>query len=1715
MNKKIIFWLNIVFFGTIVYLFPGAAAYAEVQGLEGVLNGRVALQQVNQTRKPQYADRFNAGEMVDPVSGSLTLKVTDVNLPGKDGLDLSIGRIYCSSQAESGTKEVTIDCTTQLVASMLFVDVYIQSKTDGSLYIRRYYFDSEALAYEFYDLFKNGYEDEYEIFLAVCEPDYSTVPVTICNYKSIKDIPNYYLSRYDLGVGWSFAFPSVQIYTYDDGTKYMYFHEGTGSVYRVAFTPDTSDSNLVNYQGKEVQFLEDSGSYSNGQVSSKYKFVGADQRTSFFAEDGRLLGIKDRFGNEIRFTHIIRNASPCISQITDSIGRTVSFNYEGSLTDSGGGTITLSVYDPGNVENLQFQYIKGSARVALNWPSYYEYLVPTLACVKGPTGKECYYEYSQSGLKFDFMNKNTDESSADSDIAFLLTRVKYGESASCYEYEKVMRNLGSMGVTETYRVKERYDQERKSGGYEGRLNDTLYSYTGDYTGYPEEDSEETTERSGTYGFSSQYNITGGLQCKTSFQGSKQQIEVETTASNGEKEKVQNLRFDANFKYLPTLVKVIKPGRDDSAVDNYYIEKSYYDWGGLKTVTQLLTYAQKEDAGLKAKYTTTYEYDPTYKFITRKQWYRNEQTLLSETFSYNAEGRIISETNAKGETANYSYSTTSEGEVTEVTKQLEGGKTARTVSVRGPEAAYAFPTVVKTFYTDDGGASVETRTTNTYDLLLGLVKTSADNEGRTTAYEYDLLGMPTSVKYPDFVNIDGTQYSVEQKTYIDDSGAQTIGSDAGIIPENAGLSVTLVESETVFTNTGSGSSRTYNKVSGYYDGFGNPRLEKLWDDQRGEWVYKAQYNYDALGRPVYSVDAAGNSSSYAYDPWGALCEMTDPFGNLQKSDYDRTTDKITGYFVSSANVANHQADPANNSYKEDVVEAYLDQWDRTIERRAYPNWPDTSGAISETYAYDIAGNLKSYTDPKRNLNEDGFSKEYSYDPLNRVVRVKDAANQLEEVSYTALGGISGICLKENSTAPAAVVFNKSFDELGQMTTKTDPESQSERYAFNSLGLNTRRTDRIGNVFNYGYDEQKRLISDKGTPAGGGTTDEYKYLYDNPFGASDTRAYVADSPDGHTAFGFNPAGQVTDKNNEFTGYSSFNRNSYDPAGRMTAAAIGRDASSYFYTNYGYDKTRLAKVQTNGAQAEDVSGLSCANYEYYPDGKLKSITYPQLAGGIYLTTSYEYDKLGRLESVTNKKGTEVLSQYTYTHDNNGNIESVKEGVYDPTVYTYDKLNRLVSITRPDGTQTGYSYDLRGNRKTLEGSQPAVDGENFGAVFDLRNRLTEVTKGAVTTSFKYRPDGLRYEKNSSGTTVQYHYNLDGKVVAESDGSGNITAYYIWGPDRVLAKKDANTGQYYYYICNGHGDIVQLVDQSGNVVNSYEYDEWGNITSRTEGISNPFKYAGEIYDQETGLYYLRARYYDPVTGRFISEDSLEGQVNNPLSLNLYTYCENDPVDNVDPSGLTPEMLRKLFENYMDRYNVGGSIGWNGASRTATVKLGDITRYYKVDDMAIRYINGRVWVPDSLFYSDFAGLAKTKTLQSSTSPKLNPPTGPYVPHGPFVEGPKPTVRLVPLDIYADKKAGILDIPEYRDNGTANIRLLGVQGNAALSFKKQHIGLGVKGYFVEAERTFICEVFGNKLKLKGAADFGAIGGVAEIRRIPPSIRLGLARIIGLEFSVEVE
>ncbi|MGG1554860.1 RHS repeat-associated core domain-containing protein [Paenibacillus ferrarius] len=254
-----------------------------------------------------------------------------------------------------------------------------------------------------------------------------------------------------------------------------------------------------------------------------------------------------------------------------------------------------------------------------------------------------------------------------------------------------------------------------------------------------------------------------------------------------------------------------------------------------------------------------------------------------------------------------------------------------------------------------------------------------------------------------------------------------------------------------------------------------------------------------------------------------------------------------------------------------------------------------------------------------------------------------------------------------------------------------------------------------------------------------------------------------------------------------------------------------------------------------------------------------------------------------------------------------------------------------------------------------------------------------------------MRYKKTSGTQTIQYQYDVSGQVIAESNSNNLITANYIRG-DRLLAKKDVSTGQMYYYLYNGHGDVTQIVDRNGNIVNSYQYDEWGNITSQTEGIANSFKYAGEQYDAETGLYYLRARYYDPSMGRFINEDSYEGQIDNPLSLNLYTYGHNNPLRFIDPTGHSAATA-SYSQNQEDYLNSLGSNGW------AQGQIDD-KRWY-VDE------NGDVFSKDEVLraqHPEWYGSSSSSSSSGASTPVSSPSSSNSSP-----SSSGPLLNVTPMD----------------------------------------------------------------------------------------------------------
>ena len=185
-------------------------------------------------------------------------------------------------------------------------------------------------------------------------------------------------------------------------------------------------------------------------------------------------------------------------------------------------------------------------------------------------------------------------------------------------------------------------------------------------------------------------------------------------------------------------------------------------------------------------------------------------------------------------------------------------------------------------------------------------------------------------------------------------------------------------------------------------------------------------------------------------------------------------------------------------------------------------------------------------------------------------------------------------------------------------------------------------------------------------------------------------------------------------------------------------------------------------------------------------------------------------------------------------------------------------------------------------------------------------------TASYAYNTAGLRVSKSvtqDSVTTTTLFLTDGGNVMLETNAGGTQTAFDVYSSGGIISRTTSTSTLYYIY--NGHGDVVQLTNSSGNVIITYKYDALGNMTTGASNDTNPFRYCGEYFDTETETYYLRARYYNPSTGRFTQRDSFGGWYNDPLSLNRYTYCHNNPLKYIEEIETLHPLIRSSAAEFI------------------------------------------------------------------------------------------------------------------------------------------------------------------------------------------------------------
>lgn len=701
-------------------------------------------------------------------------------------------------------------------------------------------------------------------------------------------------------------------------------------------------------------------------------------------------------------------------------------------------------------------------------------------------------------------------------------------------------------------------------------------------------------------------------------------------------------------------------------------------------------------------------------------------------------------------------------------------------------------------------------------------------------------------------------------------------------------------------------------------------------------------YDAADRLTKETNVFNKSASFEYDAAGNITKTTDANNHSHGIEYDAANRPLS---VTNANgyKLTKKYDLAGNliaqtNAKGETVQFKYDALKRLTEvtspdGRSSQNVYDAMGQVLHVKNANLVANASHY----KNVN--GYTLSNSYDELGRLLTTTDAANQTTRFEYDLAG---------NTTAIINALAQKSefvFDELGRLVEEKDPLAHSPvdlstSYTHDELGNVLTRTDRNGETTRFTYDILNRLV--KAEYLADGT--EENFIYDH-FGDlvevnNQNVSYVYTYDDAHRLktktdsrlgktleWTYDDVGNVrtkTDYEGNVTTYT------YDSSNRLVAAQNPNFLqASYFYDGAG---RLINRTLSNG---------SIANYQYDQDGRLSKLSNKNQKGELIFSQDFTYDEIGNITQLIRNDsfGTETVGytydalyrlenvdssndahDITYTYDAIGNrLKKIAGGFTNR--YCYDDNNRLLKVVRgtvspacTDYPINSYEYDNNGSRTVKRGTGSWII-EAY--TYDQKRRISSIADGAsvAIADFQYDPSNYRISKQSA--SIFNKYLLEGEhLEATYDGNNadQLKNEYFRGPvvDEIIngyeidgtGKKQNQT--FYHDHLNS---IAAIGDHKGGTLQSTAYGPFGEVVQQSGTANNDMQYTGREADQSTGLYYYRARYYDPEVGRFITEDPL----GFGAGINFYAYVANNPLASNDPSGELPNLMYSL---------AGGAIGF-------------------------------------------------------------------------------------------------------------------------------------------------------------------------------------------------
>ncbi len=858
-------------------------------------------------------------------------------------------------------------------------------------------------------------------------------------------------------------------------------------------------------------------------------------------------------------------------------------------------------------------------------------------------------------------------------------------------------------------------------------------------------------------------------------------------------------------------------------------------------------------------TWTYTYDASGNLLTTTDPEGNVQTS-----SYDAKGHILSFDDGAGGQFTNAYD--GNGNLTSFT-DLNGNASQLTFGAAGQLTGWTAP----------NGVSA-TVTTNPLGRITGeqyTVQTPGGPQVVSYSYNADAAGRVTEVRGP---------HGAVTRTAYDEVGAYTsVGDDSG-----QGVNLDYDRSGRVTgVALGGGNSLSYT-----YDAEGRMTRSAGSD---GTVIERA---YDGLGRVIRQKAPDGSETWRSYDAAGRIATTTDPLGRVTHYEYDaagrpvKVVDPKGSQALSEYNGNGHltaRVDPTG----------VRTEYDRDAKGRATA--VRLPGGTAVTLHYDGEGNVSQSVDALGNIAS------WTYDGTGLLQQVTDALSHTTTYTRNEEGSLTGIT---DASGNRTALLN---DRYRRMIGQTLPLGQTESRTYDSNGHLVGRTDFAGAVSTFTYGANGLL---SGRTAADGTTHAFTY-------AASGRMTSATNENGTWQYQYDAVGRYTriiEPNGRDVRYT------YDAAGRLTAITTPSGVTSYAYDELG---RMVGMLDPAGRQA---------TWAYDAASRLTASAH---ANGT--STQYTYDARGLLAAVTDRSaGATVLFSETYTRDLNGRITRADRDDGTRTDYVYNGVGWLLSETlTPAGggaaQVTSYTYDAVGNRLTVtDGAGPRAvvcdangrllsdgattytydgngnvtrrsgAGETLDFAYDGFGKLTGVTRtggtGPHSIEYRYDPLGALVARVVDGVLETYLVDRVApfsRVLEEADASGTVTARNFFGP-RLETRE---VGGAWSVLHADHLGSVRLVTGAAGLPGSrYDYDAFGNPRTVVTD-SNPYRFAGEVYDAAIGAVNLRARFYWPQAGRFLQMDPAAPDVSDARTLHRYLYAGNDPVSLIDPSGRQFDMV--------------------------------------------------------------------------------------------------------------------------------------------------------------------------------------------------------------------